>query len=296
MRHAETMPFRVRGMGFFQTIRSCVYDPVFYSGMRERSWTDAAKYYAVVSFIIVFAVLAPVWGLLLNARPELVDRAVAVYPDGLEVTLANGEMSINRDEPFVIPNTFTKELPSNLVVFDTGNDEFAPSALHDADTLVLFKNTFAITANTDNPTLANSGEQRIFSYGTSTGTSTLVKADIIAVAESIKPYVRPVAIIGGAFAFVLAVLLGGAGMLVFHLLYTLFPALFVYFYFKLRKRHDVFKTAYTTALFASIPVTIVFSMLGLFIAVPAFSYTLVLLLIVIANDARTKESENSTQV
>ncbi len=278
-------------MGIFQTIRSCVYDPAFYASMRERSWTEAAKYYAVVAFIIVFALIAPVWTLLLNASPELIDKAVAVYPDGLEVTLAHGELSVNREEPFVIPNTFTDELPANLVVFDTGNDAYTPSALQDADTLVLMKNTFAITENTDSPSIGSSGDQRIFSYGTSTGTTTLTKADIESVAEKIKPYVRPAAIVGGAFVFVIAVLIGGVGMLVFHLVYTFFPALFVYVYFKIRKRDEAFKTAYTTALFASIPVTIVFMIFGLFIGVPAFTYTLVLLLIVIANDARTKAKE-----
>lgn len=278
-------------MGIFQIIRSCVYDPVFYAGMSERSWTEAAKYYAVVAFIIVFALIAPVWALLLNARPELVDRAVAVYPDGLEITLAQGEMSINREEPFAIANTFTDTLPAHFVVFDTGNDDFTPSALRDADTIVLLKNTFAVTESTENSTLTQSGEQSIFSYGTSTGTTTLTKADIVSVAEKIKPYVRPVAIVGGAFVFVLAVLLGGVGMVVFHLVYALFPALFVYVYYRIRKRDESFKTAYTTALFASIPVTIVFMIFGLLVSVPAFTYTLVLLLIVIANDARTKAKE-----
>lgn len=268
-----------------------MYDPVFYAGMSERSWTEAAKYYAVVAFIIVFALIAPVWALLLNARPELVDRAVAVYPDGLEITLAQGEMSINREEPFAIANTFTDTLPAHFVVFDTGNDDFTPSALRDADTIVLLKNTFAVTESTENSTLTQSGEQSIFSYGTSTGTTTLTKADIVSVAEKIKPYVRPVAIVGGAFVFVLAVLLGGVGMVVFHLVYALFPALFVYVYYRIRKRDESFKTAYTTALFASIPVTIVFMIFGLLVSVPAFTYTLVLLLIVIANDARTKAKE-----
>ncbi len=277
-------------MGIFQTIRSSVFDPAFYAGMAGRSWTEAAKYYAVVSFVIVFALIAPVWALLLNVNPAMVDTVTAVYPDPLEITVVDGKMSTNQEEPFVIPNTLSKELelPENIAVFDTKNDEFTPSALRDAHTLVLFKQTFAITQNTDNISKPNSGEQRIFSYGTTSGTSTLTKADITEIAEKIKPYVRPVAIVGGAFLFVLAVLLGGLGVLVFHCIYVLFPALLIFAYFKLRKRDDVYKTAYTTALFASIPVTILTVIIGLFGNLPPFTYTLLLLILVIVNDSQTK--------
>ncbi len=267
-------------MGLFQIIRSSVYDPAFYAGMRDRSWTEAAKYYAVIAFVIVFALLAPVWVLLVNARPEHIDTIAAVFPDALEVTLVDGEMHINQAEPFAIPNTFTKELPGNFAVFTTQDDIYTPSALDEADTMVLFKNTFAVVEP------GGRNEQRVFSYGTSTGTTTITKADITAIAEKIKPYVRPVAIIGGAFFFVLAVLLGGIGMLIFHLMYALIPGLFVYVYFKMRKRTDTFNTAYTTALFASIPVTLVFAILGLFFVFPPFSYTFIVLLIVIMNDTR----------
>lgn len=272
-------------MGFFQVLRSSVYDPAFYTGMQGRTWTEAAKYYAVLAFVIVFALLAPVWVFLLEVKPELIDKMVAVYPDELEVTLVNGEMSINQGEPYAIKNTFAKTLPANLVVFDTQNDDYTPTALTDAETIVLFKNTFAVTMGSESP-LRGGDEQRVFSYGTSSATSTFTKADITDVTEKIKPNIRAWAIFGGAFLFVLGVLLGGVGMLVFHLIYTLFPALLVFVYFKMRKRNDSFHTAYTTALFASIPVTILFAIAGLFAALPTFSYTLVVLILVLLNDSR----------
>lgn len=269
-------------MGFFQTIRSAFYDPAFYAGMASRSWVDAAKYYLVIAFVIVFAYASPVWGLLLTVKPELVDSAVAVYPADLEVTVANGEMSINKPEPFAIPNTWTKELPENLVVFDTGNDEYTPHSLQDAKTLVLLKNTFAVVQNSD----STKGEQRVFSYGTSTGTSTLVKSDITGVAEKIKPYVRPVAIVGGAFVFIMVILLGGIAMLVYHLIYTLLAALLVFGYFKFRKSGETYATAYTTALFASLPVAIISALIGFFGGLPTFTYTLVLIILVVVNSSR----------
>ncbi len=274
-------------MTLFKTIRSCVFDPEFYARMHDRSWSEGAKYYAVVAFIIVFILMAPVWAVLLNARPEIIDTATALYPDTLELTLAHGELHTNQPEPFAIPNTFTKSLPANLAVFDTRNDVFTPSALRDAHTLVLFKRTFAITENSDSASLPSSGEQRIFSYGTTTGTTTLTKSDIVSFASKIKPYVRPVAIFGGAILFVLAVILGGFGMLVFHLLYIFFPALLVFAYFKLRKRNESYRTAYVSALFASIPVTILAAFFGLFIGLPLFTYTAILLIIVIVNDSQS---------
>jgi hypothetical protein len=282
-------------MGIFQVIRSSFYDPAFYAGMRNRTWGEGAKYYAVIAFIIVFAYIVPVWTLLLQVKPEMVDTFTNMYPDNLEVTLGNGELHTNQPEPFVIPNTLSKdfELPENIAVFDTQNDDFSPHALADAKTLVLFKKTFVLTANMEKrygvagdgagESSLGQGEQRVIPYATSTATSTLTKAMINDVAAKVKPYVRPVAIIGGAFAFVLTVLLGGLGMLVFHLIYVLFPALLVFVYFKLRKQDETYRTAYVTALFASIPVSILFALVGLFGTTPVFTYTLVLLIVIIVN-------------
>ncbi len=268
-------------MGFFQTIRSAFFDPAFYAGMANRSWADAAKYYLVIAFVIIFVYASPVWGLLLTANPELVDTVVALYPDDLTITVADGSMSINKPEPFAIPNTWTEELPENLIVFDTQNDEYTPTALDEAKTLVLLKDSFAIVQDSD----AN-GQQRILDYGTSTGTSTLVRSDITAVAEKIKPYVRPVAIVGGAFLFVLAILLGGIFMLAYHLVYTLLAALLVLGYFKFRKSDATYTTAYTTTLFASLPVAIIAAAAGLFGGLPTFTYTLIVLIIVVVNCSR----------
>lgn len=275
-------------MGVFQVIRSAVFDPNFYAGLRERTWTEGAKYFAVVAFIIVFAYVVPVWAFVLQAKPELVDTVTAMYPDTLEVTVADGAMHINQPEPFVIPNTFTKELPENIVVFDTQNDDFSSDALAEAKTLVLFKKSFAVMQNTDGVSGRGMEEQRVFSYGTSSATSTLTKADILSVAEKVKPYVRPVAIVGGAFLFILAILLGGLGMLVFHLLYVFLPALLIFAYYKLRKQNDTYRTAYVTALFASIPVSMLSAVLGFFGGLPPFTYTLVLMIVVIVNLSRIK--------
>ncbi len=257
-------------------------DPQFYAGMRERAWSDAAKYYLVIAFVIIFAYAAPVWGLLLSVKPELVDTVVAVYPDDLEVTVANGTMSINQPLPYTIKNTWTKDLPENLAVFDTENDEYTPQSLEDAKTVVLFKRTFA-AVQADK---SGSREQRVFDYGTTTGTSTLHKSDITGVAEKIKPYVRPVAIIGGAFVFVIAILFGGAAMLLFHLLYTFLVALLVFVYFKLSKREESYSTAYTTALFASLPIAIIAGIIGPFGGLPTFTYSLLVLIVVIVNTSR----------
>jgi hypothetical protein len=271
-------------MGFFRTIRSAFYDPAFYAGMRDRSWGEAAKYYAVIAFVIVFAFAAPVWTLLLNVRAETVDTLAGVYPNDLEVTLANGVLSTNQPQPYAIKNTYTTELPENLVVFSTENDEYTPTSLSDERTIVLLKRTFAVVQSNEN----GAGDQRIFPYSTSTATTTLTKADVTEVAETIKPYVRPVAIVGGAFLFVLVVLLGGAGMLLFQLLYALLPALLVYLYFKIRKRDETFRTAYTTALFASIPVTIIATFALFFGGLPSFMYTMLVLIIVVLNDSRAE--------
>lgn len=280
-------------MRFFETLRASLYDPEFYAGMRERSWSEAAKYYLVIAFVVIFAYVAPVWGLVLTVKPELVDTIVSVYPDELEVTFAYGAMSINQPEPYAIKNTFTEELPENLAVFDTRNDDYSPTSLDDARTLMLFKRTFAVIEDSESGGQRFGEQQRMFSYGTSTGTSTLTKAAVVGVAEKIKPYIRPVAIIGGAFLFVLIVLIGGTFMLLFHLLYTVFAGLLVYAYFKFAKREDSYTTAYTTALFASLPVAIVSAFAFVFGGLPVFTYTLLIITIVVVNISKGKTNNQA---
>lgn len=270
-------------MRIFQIIRSSLFDPAFYAGMRGRSVGEAAKYYLVVAFVIVFLLVAPMWTLLLSVKPELVDTVTAFYPETLEVTMVNGVMTTNQVEPFAIVNTVTDELPGNFVVFDTGNDDFSPNSLQEADTMILLKRTFAVMQSTDDLSRTGTGEQRVFSYGTSSATSTLTKADINEVADKVKPYVRPVAIIGGAFLFVAIVLVGGVGMLLVQLVNALIPALLVHMYFKARGIQWGYRSAYVSTLFASIPITILWTILELFVTTPRFSFTLALLVVVMLN-------------
>ncbi len=281
-------------MGIFQVIRSAVYDPAFYTGLRERTWTEGAKYYAVVSFVVVFAFVAPIWALLLTVSPQTIDTVAAVYPESLVITVANGVMSTNQEEPYFIPNTFYPELGKNLAVFDTKSDQFSNEEFTSYETVALFKQKFAVGANSANyrDGQMQRGDIRVYDYGTSTATSTLAKADVLAFAEKVKPYVRPVTIAGGAILFSLVVFFGGLGMLVFHLIYILIAAALVFVYFKMRSKDESYRSAYTVALFASIPVTILsaaFDLLGP--GLPPLVYTLLLMILVIVNDSQVPKPE-----
>src|SRR6185295_3630650 len=115
--------------------------------------------------------------------------------------------------------TLYPEMAENIAVFNTGSDEFSRDEFQNAHTLLLFKKTFVVASDD-----AQGSDIRMFSYGTSTGTSTLAKADITAVADKIKPHVRSVVTIGGAVLFILLVLVIGAALLGVNLVYVFFPA------------------------------------------------------------------------
>jgi hypothetical protein len=262
----------------FNLVRSCIFSPALYAQMSERGIGEAARYIVVVSFVLMFLTIAPVWMFILSLKPAMVDTAISYYPDGLEISLKDGELSTNQIEPYAIANPFPGESFENVIVFDTKDDTYTPDSVREAKTLVLAKRTFGIAQDPE-----SLGKQEIFTYGTSTGSITLTKEKIAAVGEKVKPYVRPAAIFGGAFLFVLIVLIAGVCILGIQLVYAVFPAVFVYIYFKMSKQNESFKTAYVSALFASIPVMLIAAAALMFGGLPSYLFTALVVGIVVAN-------------
>lgn len=119
-------------MSFFQWLRSIIERPAFFTTLeftRARVWRfyamlilcfTAASVVIAIPDTIRFArwITSPAW-------QEQTNVVVGLYPDELEVTIGNGRVSTNVEEPFFIPlpaawrTGENASLPENLLVIDT---------------------------------------------------------------------------------------------------------------------------------------------------------------------------------
>lgn len=117
-------------MKFFQTLKRSVYDPDLYREVAERPFSQAFVFFVkyilllsgVVSLIGVFLVAVFLFG----GKFDGVMRSVgAWYPEDLVVTIEDGFLSTNQEQPYAIPIPVEGGIRSDdrnfdyLVVFDT---------------------------------------------------------------------------------------------------------------------------------------------------------------------------------
>lgn len=272
-----------------KTIRSCLYDPAFYAGMRLYTAGEAIKLYSIVIVILVSIGAAFLYvSLLPYASTKVLDSAEAIFPDNLILTIANGHASINQPEPYFIKSPFPDPRMNNLVVIDT-SDNFSSGDLKKYSTAVLVKKDFAVTED--------SNQGKISSFAAMQGTTTIQKSDLTEVIESVRPYFIPMVVVGGAFLFVIAGLFIAFFLVLFHLMYLLIPALGVLLLGAIRGLKLTYKESYIIALYASIPVAVLSAVFMLFnIPRPTFVYTLLLLLVVALNVFNTPKGTAHTEI
>ncbi len=122
-------------MKIIQEIKDSVYNPNYYKSLpTSRSLGSSIKYLAKLSllaaFVSVFIISFYIPSLTRNLK-EGVSSAVAGYPDDLVVSVKEGAASINKPEPYIVPNKWVDKVPpetlknnqnlnqENIIVIDT---------------------------------------------------------------------------------------------------------------------------------------------------------------------------------
>lgn len=136
-------------MKFWRIFESSIYGPSFYRAIVERRAAGAFGYFALLVLIASLMVsanpIADVAEFVFQSSDEkgtLREEVLSIYPDELEITFRNGEISTNVSEPYFIPfpETFKDKggedagYPENLLVIDTGK----PISADDFDALDTF--------------------------------------------------------------------------------------------------------------------------------------------------------------
>lgn len=122
-------------MEFLRTVKKSVYDPGFYQEAASHPPKKALGYFArLISVISVVGIVIPaVVGLTLfmwnqQGIDTVIGQVRALYPSGLEIAFADGQVSTNVEEPYAIalPTAWQfresrdGRTVKNLLVIDTG--------------------------------------------------------------------------------------------------------------------------------------------------------------------------------
>jgi len=121
-------------MNFFKTIFASIYSPQFYQTIPQKTLWAALRYFLLLVFLltVVQTIISagPISSSFKNAVKNLVYSLVDLYPQELIITIKDGKVSTNVEEPYFIPLLGTAsefwqaqgeeaETLENLLVIDT---------------------------------------------------------------------------------------------------------------------------------------------------------------------------------
>lgn len=113
-------------MNFVKKIISSVYSPSFYQEVIHQSFWKALRYYLLLSLLLTLIGVVSLFQTIGQKIPATVEnvvkQAIDFYPPELVVTINQGQVSTNVEEPYFInlPATEDKiDQPNNLLVIDT---------------------------------------------------------------------------------------------------------------------------------------------------------------------------------
>lgn len=260
-------------MGLLRTIVSSVYNPAFYNELRTRSIWKSIRYFiflcALVAIVYTISLAPAIVGAISR---KTVDGIAAAYPADLQVTIVNGQASINQPEPYFIKNNIPGETASdtqNLLVIDT-KDSFTTDEFSKFSTEAVLTKDFLAVNSKDQVRLMPLDKIKNF---------TLNKSFVDSVAAKTYPYLTPIAV----FVLIVVAIFLTIGHL-FTLVYLFIPAFLIWLYGKLMNKTLPYGTSYKVALHAAtLPILLSAVLDFTRIHEPFFSFTLLLLLIAVLN-------------
>ena len=119
-------------LGFFKTLGASLYSPGFYAEIHKRTFGQAFWFFArlalLVSTGVTLMIGVPILAILLGFSGNFDEKITEAYPNELVITIDQGKVTTNVEEPYSIPIPFTdtelQKFPSefrakNLIVLDT---------------------------------------------------------------------------------------------------------------------------------------------------------------------------------
>lgn len=137
-------------MNFLKTIKSTISSPQFYSTVLTTSFKSSLGYFLILALLLTIIRLITLISPLLIEAPtmlkEFAANVIDCYPEGLDIKITNGQVSVNADEPYFIS---TCEGGAYWAVIDTQTpfsatqfDDYKVAAWLTKDSVIFKKNNF----------------------------------------------------------------------------------------------------------------------------------------------------------
>lgn len=233
-------------MAFFQTIKPSVYDPKFYSEIKNRSLGSALKYFLLLALILTgINLLILSYELGIKVPGELrnfVNQSINSFPEKLEVDIDKGQVTTNATEPYFIPfpssnNDINKGDLNNILVIDT-KTPFSSSQFNQYKTLLWLTRDSLFYQNRE-------FDQRSINL-TKVKNVKINHAFIQDLVKKINPWFNLIGPI-----LIIVVTIGLYIGFTFKLVYFLFLGVLIYFLSSIFKWGLNYSTSYKTAIYAS---------------------------------------------
>ncbi len=278
-------------MNIFVKIKNSIYSPKYYKEVLEKPFSYSFKFLLAFAllFAVVFAVVATVkLTPFVSALPSKLSLAPNYFPQELIISVKNGVVSTNVQEPYFIkmPDAFKDNngfnssdakingIPANkltqldnLVVIDTKN-KFDVATFNSYKTFLLLTADSAIYMKDGAITVAPLSEVK----------DVTLNRDIISMGvNKVKPYLvilYPIIIIGAY--------IGGFFLVLVHMVYLLFGALLVWLIAKIKELKIGYKGSYKAGMQLMITPIIITSILGAISPKLTFTFLFSILLIISA--------------
>lgn len=258
-------------MGFLNAIKNSIYSPQYYAGIPQKSFGESFKYFLGLIFILS-AVQASSWiyayiSVGKVVIDKIVDRAASVYPSELEITVKDGQVSTNVEEPYYITIPELEKESTNLLVIDT-KTPYSSAKFNEYKTAAwLAKDSVFVKGNNKIEVMDLSEQQVNF---------VLNKAIYDGLVSTIRPYlsfITPIVAVGS----ILVIFIGN----VFLLVYLLLLSALIFLLVKLLRKSLTFSQSYKVALHAITLPLIITTLMGL-VGVAGFSFMFTIIALVVA--------------
>lgn len=167
---------------FYKSLAS----PHYYKDLLEVNFTFSIKYLsilAIIAFLITTpALLKPLKNDFNKNIDKFMENSTQYFPKDLEIIIKDGEININKEEPYIIPiseyDKGKEDYPRNLIVIDS------KGTINDLD-----KHDTLILVNKSNILMKESNKIKVYPLENVPNTS-ITQKDFINTLEKVKPYIK----------------------------------------------------------------------------------------------------------
>lgn len=149
-------------MSFLKTIQNSIYSPQFYSQVLKKSFKESIVYFLLLILLLTTIRLITLIPTFMFEAPRAIRDFAATlincYPKELEISITNGQISTNVQEPYIIPSCESLDNTKDVLVIDTKNP-FSPAKFEEYKAAVWITKTSVVYKKNDFETRSYSFSQ-----------------------------------------------------------------------------------------------------------------------------------------